>query len=71
MSTGGALDPALAKAAPGGVLVVDYGARGGLGERGIKRAARAHPIPTACAVCSFLPSVLIAGATMTSTFWKL
>ncbi len=27
MSTGGALDPALAKAAPGGVLVVDYGAQ--------------------------------------------
>ena len=27
MSTGGALDPALASAAPGGVLVVDYGAQ--------------------------------------------
>jgi len=27
VSTGGALDPALAKAAPGGVLVVDYGAQ--------------------------------------------
>ena len=29
-----------------------------------------HPIPTSCSFCSFLPSVMSAGATMTSAFWN-
>ena len=29
-----------------------------------------QPMPTSCSFCSFLPSVMSAGATMTSAFWK-
>ena len=36
-----------------------------------RRARSVYPIPTDWACCSFLPSLLRAGATMTSHFWKL
>jgi len=40
------------------------------GRSGRPAHGRAQPIPTSCSFCSFLPSVISAGATMTSAFWN-
>ncbi len=49
----------------------EYAARRLVLELGGEMERHRQPMPTDCACCSFLPSVLSAGATMTSHFWKL
>ena len=74
-------DPALADAAGDQLAVLrseiddqDPARRGGREggvERGVLRGGQGYPIPTCWACWSFLPSLLSAGATITSHFWKL